>query len=715
MKAECGSSGGNGTVQSDALQAQLQVVENWLDRERDQLPLWLPVGIGFGVAIWQFFGLSGINALALSCASLILFGMLAPPSSRLRQIIKMVAITILVGFSLIALRSTTVAQPVLGKIWIGEFYGRIEAVENISARKVFRLRLATRGDSELPPYVRVNLSPEQYRDTFQPGAIIRIRARLLPPAGPALPGGYDFARRAWFQQIGATGTALGQVQLYQRANGGPLFAAKRAALTTHILQSMPDGTGAIGAALVTGDQGHISEADAQAMRDSGLAHLLSISGLHVTAVVGFIFIAVGRLLALSPWLALRIPIPICAATAAAFGAIAYTLLAGAEVPTVRSCIAALLVLAALAMGRDALTLRLVAFGALVVLIFWPEAMAGPSFQLSFAAVATIVVIHEIPAVKRLTEKRDEPLVRRTLRALCSLILTGLAIELVLTPIALFHFHKAGLYGAIANVVAIPMTTFVIMPMEALALIFDVLGLGWPFWWIAGQGIASMLGLAHLVSSLPGAVTMMPAMPVWAFGAFVSGALIFGLLTTPARYAGIPLCLIGTMAMVMAPRPDILVTGDGKHLALVSQNGNVALLRGRAGDFVRGMISEKAGSNAQATPIEAWPGARCTQDNCVISLMVEGRVWAVLATRTANHVPSMEMAAACKRVDIVVSDRWLPKTCQPKWVKADRRLLDQSGGLAFYLSDQRVETANGNSRHMPWMQAAIAARSATTAD
>ncbi|MES2783190.1 MAG: ComEC/Rec2 family competence protein [Pseudomonadota bacterium] len=715
MEQFSGTLTASATAQFGAPDTLFQPIENWLDRERDQLPLWLPVGIGFGVAIWQFSGPSAWLGLALSCASLILFGMLAPLGSRLRQIVRMAAITTFIGFSLITFRSTTVAQPVLGKIWIGEFYGRIESVENISARNVFRLRLATGDDAQLPPFVRVNLSPEQYDDAFQPGSIVRLRARLLPPAGPTLPGGYDFARRAWFQQIGATGTALGEVRLYQTADGERLFATKRAELTSHILASMPGGAGAIGAALVTGDQGHIREADAQAMRDSGLAHLLSISGLHVTAVVGFIFLAVSRLLSMSSWLALRVPIPVCAAAAAAIGAVGYTLLTGAEVPTVRSCIAALLILVALAMGRDALTLRLVAFGALVVLIFWPEAMAGPSFQLSFAAVATIVVMHDLPVVKRLTERRDESLLKRVARALASLVLTGLAIELVLTPIALFHFHKAGLYGALANVVAIPMTTFIIMPLEALALVFDILGLGWPFWWLAGQGITAILALAHWVSSLPGAVTMMPAMPIWAFGAFVFGALLFGLLATRVRYVGVPLCLIGVYAMVMAPRPDILVTGDGKHLALVSKVGEVALLRGQAGDFVRGMIFEKAGSNAKATPIEDWPGVQCTSDNCVITLSGATRSWTLLATRTNNPIPSMEMAAACKRVDIVVSDRWLPQSCRPKWMKADRRILEQTGGLAFYLDDQRVVTANENNRHTPWVQAALAARAAAASN
>lgn len=685
------------------------VVENGLDRERDQLPLWLPVGIGIGVAIWQFRGTSAIPGLLFMAVALGLFALLSQPHSRCRQVLGIAACTALLGFGLISIRSTTVAQPVLGKIWIGEFYGRIEAVENISAREVVRLRLATNAQAELPPIVRVNLTSEQYQSAFQPGAVIKLRARLMPPAGPTLPGGYDFARRAWFQQIGATGSALGAVTLVKSAQTNPLLSAKREQLTQHVLTSMPGESGAIGAALVTGDQGHIREEDAQAMRDSGLAHLLSISGLHVTAVVGFIFIAVSRLLSLSSWLALRISVPIAAAAAAAIGALAYTMLTGAEVPTIRSCIAALLVLVALALGREALTLRLVAFGALIVLLFWPEAMAGPSFQLSFAAVATIVIIHELPMVTRFTERRDEPFVYRFGRGVASLVLTGLAIEVVLAPIALFHFHKAGLYGAFANVVAIPMTTFVIMPLEALALALDLVGLGLPFWWLAGQGIAAILALAHFVSSLPGAVSMLPEMPIWSFAAFWMGALLFGLLKTGVRYLGIPVFLIGIAGMILAPRPDILVTGDGKHLALVTADGKVALLRGKAGDFVRDMISEKAGSNAVATPIEEWPGARCTSDNCIISVLAHNRAWTILATRTAYQVPTMEMAAACRRVDIVISDRWLPRTCQPNWVKADRGLLEQTGGLAFYLADQKIITANEGRAHMPWVQAAKAAQ------
>ena len=139
-------------------------------------------------------------------------------------------------------------------------------------------------------------------------------------------------------------------------------------------------------------------------------------------------------------------------------------------PTVRACIAALLVLAGIALGREALTLRLVAVGALVVLLLWPESLPGASFQMSFAAIVAIVALHENPRVQAWFSRRDEgwPAKARPRRCF-ALVLTGLAVELALMPIALFHFHKAGLYGALANVVAIPLTTFVIMPLEALAL------------------------------------------------------------------------------------------------------------------------------------------------------------------------------------------------------------------------------------------------------
>ena len=203
----------------------------------------------------------------------------------------------------------------------------------------------------------------------------------------AVPGGYDFSRAAWFQQIGGTGRALDLTVTAPPASQtlSARIAGWRQRLSAHIRERLGNGgEGGIAAALATGDQFGIPEADAEAMRRSGLAHLLSVSGLHLTAMVGAVMLLTLKLLALSPFLALRFRLILIAAFMGALAGVAYTLLTGAEVPTVRSCIAALLVLLGIALGRDALTLRLVAVGALVVLLLWPESLPGASFQMSFA-------------------------------------------------------------------------------------------------------------------------------------------------------------------------------------------------------------------------------------------------------------------------------------------------------------------------------------------
>ena len=695
--------------------AAIAIVEGWLDRERDQLANWIPVGMGVGVAFWQVWGNDGAAFILLLALAAIAIIWLLPAGTRVRALLRGALIAIIFGFCMIALKSAVVAEPVLGKIWIGEFYGRVANVEHLTARETVRITLETDERQGLPPKVRVNLSEAQHREAFTAGAIIRLKARLMPPAGPALPGGYDFARRAWFYGIGATGTALGEPALHMASPHSDDLSSIRTRLSRHVMANMPSGSGGIGAALVTGDQGNISEADAEAMRNSGMAHLLSISGLHVTAVVGAIFLLVSRILALFPALALRAPIPLIAAGFAAVGAIGYTLLTGAEVPTVRSCIAALLVLAALALGRDALTLRVIAFGAAFVITFWPETMAGPSFQLSFAAVTTIIVLHDMPWMQRLVARREEHWGWRIARGILSLLITGLAIELVLTPIALFHFHKAGLYGAMANVIAIPLTTFFVMPMEALALLFDLVGLGAPFWWLTGQGVHAILAIAHTVSALPGSVSMLPSMPVWAYGAMILGGLTVALFRTRVRYLGFIPIAVGVIAMLTAPRPDMLVTGDGKHLALISADGRMALLRSGAGDYIRDMLKENAGVSIEPIEIEDWPGVKCSRDNCIFDVASGGRRWFVMATRTRTLVPSMELAAACKRVDIVVSDRWLPVSCKPRWFKADRNSLARTGGLSIYFSEQRIDSVAAGNQHMPWVKAAKLATERAAAD
>jgi competence protein ComEC len=587
---------------------------------------------------------------------------------------------------------------------VTRFEGRVEAVERLPARGLRRLLLAPIAAPGLPPRVRVNVPEADVPDRVEEGARVALRARLMPPAAPAVPGAYDFARAAWFRGIGATGRAIGPVALVAPAPAGGVgrwWSGLRARLSTHIQSSLEGGEGGIANALATGDQGAIPEEDAEAMRRSGLAHLLSVSGLHVTAVVAGTILIVLRLLALSPRLALRAPLLLISGGAGALSGIGYTLLTGAEVPTVRSCIAALLVLGGIALGREAVTLRLVATGALIVLLFRPEALAGPSFQLSFAAVTAIVALHAHPRARRWFGASEGGRIARVARSLLGLLATGLAVEIALSPIALFHFHRAGLYGAIANIVAIPLTTFVIMPLEALALAFDAAGWGAPFWWLAGRALGLLLWIAHAVADAPGSVAALPSMPGGAFGLMVAGGLWLALWRTRVRRIGIVPLLAGAAWALATLPPDILITGDGRHLALRTPDGGFGLLRPRAGDYVRDLLGEAAGFQGEAPAIESLPGARCGADLCVADVGSAGRRWRLLATRSTYLVDIGEMNRACAAADIVVSDRRLPRTCRPRWLKADRTLLARTGGLAIRLDPPGVDSVAARVGRHPW--------------
>ena len=680
----------------------LEKLEQLLERERDQLPLWVPVALGCGIAAWfRLANPAWWLAFVSLCGAAVLLAILKGKGRRAGKALFWLALFAGLGCALIWFRSSNVAAPVLERPLVGLFNAEIERVEPVLAREMVRLTLRTGNNPELPPRVRVNVPLARAGPDLQEGALVQLRARLMPPAPPALPGSYDFAERAWFEGLGATGQALGEVQVLRPADPLLSLSPYRQRLSDHVRSRMAGAAGAIGATLATGDRGAIAEEDAEAMRRSGLAHLLSISGLHVTAVVGAVYLLVLRLLALSQTLALRWRLPVVAAACAALAAVGYTLLTGAEVPTIRACVAALLVLVALMMGRSALTLRMVAAGALFVLVFWPESLVGPSFQLSFAAVTAIIALHEQPRIKALFMLRDESWLRKVGRFLLSLFLTGLVVEIALMPIALYHFHKAGLYGALANIVAIPLTTFLIMPLEALALLLDGVGLGAPVWWLCERALAGLIGLAHFVAGRPGAVTMLPTMPVTAFGLLLLGGLWLCLWRERWRLLGLIPVLAGGLIIAGTRAPDLYVTGDGRHVAIRDERGGLAMLRTRSGDFVRDMIRENAGVEGELQALDSRPDAACNADSCVVTLRRGERDWRILATRSRHHIPVLALSAACRRADIVVSERWLPAACQPRWLKIDRALLAQVGGMTVDLEHRRIVTVLDRTGRHHW--------------
>ncbi len=680
--------------------AAREALERFLELERGQLPPWVVVGFGGGIAAWIFLpGPEQWAALICVALGLSIAGFRAD-GGRAERAVGWLCLAIALGCAHIWLRSEMVAAPRLERPRVATFAATIESVEPLAAKGDLRLVLAT-DDPKLPPRVRVSTKEEVAPAGLGNGAKVELRAWLMPPPPMALPGGYDFARDAWFKGLGAVGRALGPIEVTEPIAEHGLDSV-RDRLGRHVRARLPGPSGTIATALATGGKHAVSEEDADAMRRSGLAHLLAVSGLHIAAVVGAVMLLTIKLLALSERAALRFNLVLVAAGFGAIAGIGYTLLTGMQVPTVRSCIAALLVLAGLALGRDAISLRLIAVGALTVLLLWPETLAGASFQFSFAAVTSIVALHSTGWARRAFQRRDDGFPMRVGRALLALLATGIAVELALTPLALYHFHKAGLYSVAANLIAIPLTTFVVMPLLGGALLLDLVGLGAPLWYLTGLAIDGLLLLAHTVGYSKGAVAMLASMPRWAFAMMVFGMLWICLWNSRARLLGLAPFALGAAAAALAPTPDLLVTRDGTHLAVVTDGGTPLLLRERSGDFIRRLISEAAGYDDDPPALSSAPSTHCSRDACVAIVEGEGRNWRLLATRSTVQIDWVPLVRACAQADIVVSDRWLPRGCTPKWLKLDRKTLERTGGVAIYLdAEPRVATVAERIGRHPW--------------
>ena len=673
----------------------------------DRAP-WLVVAFAAGVGSWFVLHtpwqwiLAGGLALLIALASQALWK-IEEARTHIRLALTGLGLAFAAGLAVVWARSDVVGAEPIDRPASMMLDARILSKQEQPAEGRYRLVLATRDATEgRAMKLRVNVPLDKAIKGLDEGARIRLRVRLMPPSPPLLPGGYDFARAAWFEGFAATGSLVGEIEIVEDAGVDTgLIARAQRFLSAHVRENLAGSAGSIAAAFASGDRGAIAEDDEVAMRDAGLTHLLAISGLHVSAVIAAAYFLAIRLLALSPWIALRVRLPLAAAGFAAMAGIAYTLLTGAQVPTVRSCIGAILVLIALALGREPLSLRMVAVAAAVVLLLWPETLVGPSFQMSFAAVLAIVALHNARPVKDFLAPREESRTRWLLKRILMLFVTGLVIEMALMPIVLFHFHRAGLYGAFANVLAIPLVTFVSMPLIAAALLLDLVGLGAPFWWLAGQSLDLLLLLAHTTSAQPGAVKLVPHIGLSTVLLFVAGGLWLALWRGRWRLAGLLPAAVGGLLLAMASAPDILISRDGRDVGLVDREGRLFMLRDKPGSFGHDSLAELAGVEAASMPMAKWPGARCSADFCSLPIERGKRVWHLLVARSRERLDERELAAACERADLVIADRWLPRSCQPRWLKADGRFLKEHGGAVIDLEAEKVETVSMHQGEHGW--------------
>jgi competence protein ComEC len=592
--------------------------------------LWLPVL--FGVGILGYFALAAEpSLLALTAVTAALASLAWALRRRVAAGRVGVALVMIVaGATIMTLRTMVVAAPVLPREMTVEVTGWV-AEREASARGGARVRVAVRGVAGVAP----ERTPEAMRITVRAGAddirvgdSITVLARVRPPSGPVMPGGYDFGRADYYDGIGAVGFAYGVAK--PADIGAPPMAIVlrkpladlRETIRRRIIAVLPGDTGEIAAALVMGDQRGISETTQEAMRASGLGHVLSISGLHMALVAGSTFWLIRALLALSPGLALTRPIKKWAAAGALLVATFYLAISGGGVATQRSWIMLAVILCAVMLDRRALTLRNVAIAAIIVLLIEPESLLTASFQMSFAATLALVAGYEALRARAdrnltLASAADYGPVGRLWRAAYGLFLTSLIAALATTPFAIYHFQRAAPLALLANLAAMPVIGILVMPAALFSVILMPFGLELLALVPMGWGIDWMVAVGEVTAAWSEGWGGIPAVPASALLFVVVGFLWLALWGERWRLAGLVPMLVAIPIALGAPRPDVLIDAGGRTAA------------------------------GRATPTRALPGRLCS-----------GRCWPPSTAMRPASWPRTKCAPAS-------SKRWA-KNWRPKW-------------------------------------------------
>lgn len=687
----------------------LDGIRRHLEEEQARWFLWLPVALGIGIAGYLLLPWEPLLATSLLPVGAAIVLRWAGPRSILGLLACAILLAAAAGFALAKLRTESVRAPVLVKaIGARQLDGYVELVEPRAGKGGQRLtlRVISLEDTEAvqtPFRVRVRTLRENAE--LKPGDAVRLKATLSPPPIPALPGDYDFARTAWFARLGAVGYASEAAQALADAPPAPWslqIAAPiervRQSIGRRVTAALPGESGAIANALITGERGAISESTNQAFRDSGLFHILSISGLHMAIIAGAAFVTVRVLLAAIPAVALRYPIKKWAAIAAMLATLGYLLISGSSFATVRSYVMISIMFIVILLDRPALALRNVALAALAILVVWPESLLDAGFQMSFAAVVALVSAYEWLRDRREASTIEPGLFGRTVRTgalfIAGIVLTTLIASLAVAPFGLYHFHNTQAYAVLANLVAIPVCNLIVMPAALATLVALPVGLEAGPLWLMGAGIDVMTWCARSVAGLPGAVGRVPAIPTLAFALVMAGGLWLTLWRTRWRLYGLLPIAAGIVLAPTATRPDVLVGRNAELVAVRMPSGILSASTPRS-SFELARWLEHDGdrrSVAEAGKAQAW---RCDEVGC--TARVSGLTIAVAKTAAA-------LRDDCRAAEIVVLRQPRTGPCPSARVLIDRTAIDRLGAHAIYIEGDgrlRIETVAAGRGQRPW--------------
>jgi competence protein ComEC len=697
----------------------ITALQTWVRAEAGpgRLLPWVPVAFGSGIALYFAAEHEPVAWVAASSAAVLcITAFLARRQSWFPWLVMIAAMAC--GFAVVSLKTARISHGVLARpVYAASLTGFVETHEERERTDRFVLRVATMDSPRASIKLeRVRLSVKK-GTAPKVGSFVELKARLQPPLSPLRPGSYDFGRDLYFQGIGASGFVTGGIKAVDpptepglRLRYAAIMQGLRDAIDARIRTTLSGDSRAIATALLTGRRDAISPEVNDAMFISGLGHVLSISGYHMAVVAGVVFFAVRALLALIPVLTVTFPIKKWSAGAALLAALFYLLLSGAEVATQRSFYMTAVVLTAVMVDRRAITFRTLAVAAMIVLILAPEALVHPSFQMSFAATLGLVALVQGGMPILLASADHSATARAALwggREIAMLTLASLVAGLATTPYAAFHFHRVTPYGVLANLLAMPVVSALVMPAGLLGLAAMPFGFDGVFWRLMDVGIQWMIVVTQWVAALPGAIGRMAAFGSGPLMAATAGIVMLGLLRTPLRFAGAAVLALSIAWALMVRQPDVLISGDGHSVAVRGRDGRLHLMRSARDSF---LLKEWLAGDADARlPNDASlsDGVACDVAGCVTAL-ANGAL--VALTLQADG-----FADDCAQAAVIVTAKQPPLDCAALVLNA--ATLQKNGATVLRYDRGRwvAEAVRPDGIDRPWSPAVPDALEPETGD
>jgi competence protein ComEC len=672
---------------------------DWLEAERSRLPLWLPVFMGAGVL--AYYALRFEPAVWLGPAVALLAAAAAVRLPRLRWLLAPLAAAAL-GFASAQI-ATARAPPIEADLpyHATVVTGVVHAVEILPEGRRITIQPAFLDGAAQPlrRSVRVRLRSADDGE-LQTGDSVSVRAVVRAPAPPSYPGAWDLQRDAFYAGLGASGYAVAAVERTELAPPRGFMRVVqrlRETIASRVTAVIPGAAGAVSVTLLTGASMAIPPADHAAFRDSGLAHLLAVAGLHIGIVMGFALLLTRLGFALSEHASLSWPTKKLAALAALAVGGAYMVLTGMHLPIMRSFAMACLFTLAVLADRLAVSMRGLAVAATVLMLLVPWEVPDVSFQMSFSAVLALIAGYEAlrPWLRRLhgTSWR-----RRFGSHLVALALTSALAGSASAPYGAYHFGHVQVYFVLANMVAVPLTALWVMPAGLIGLMLMPLHLEALALVPMGWGAEAVLWVARATSALPAATFAVPHMPIWGLCVFSLGLAWLGLWRTRLRLAGVAVMAAGLASPLADRPPDLLVSGDGRLIALRTQAGDFLQAAKGASKFTRDAWAQYWAAGSFLPMVDDPAGLiRCQADACLLRPYAD-RPGALLA-RGGSH------PAGCGQVSVIVSGEPARGLCPRPWPKlVDRFTVWRSGSAAIWLEPHgaRVLTDRAERGERPWV-------------